>query len=145
MRQWHTHLQDVLACWRDLHVSLIRRSEFWMHQCCTPRIECLRVLRTEARKLHARRHKIRKMSPGMALAVCTEIVASAETIQKERSFLFDKLAHLSEGEIGIMHRCWQLEKAPRNQLQREMSEMVWGHASPELRSAATVQWLLAGD
>ena len=92
-------VQDVLSCWRDLHVSLTRRSDFWSKYCRAPKVailtmalclfsfstgkalshstdirvivwqlETLPVLRTEGRKLHARRHKMRKSHPGVPAA-----------------------------------------------------------------------------
>eukprot|EP00658_Telonema_sp_P-2_P057954 TRINITY_DN4636_c0_g1_i2.p1 TRINITY_DN4636_c0_g1~~TRINITY_DN4636_c0_g1_i2.p1 ORF type:complete len:648 (-),score=143.21 TRINITY_DN4636_c0_g1_i2:282-2225(-) len=144
--KWEHHMHEVLGCWRDLHVSLIRRSEFWQNTCACPRLGGLRALKTEARKLRARRGKLRKNHPGVALHACQEVQAADQNLVEERAFLKGKIDELVDGdEFEQLCECWGVEKLSREEATVKISDLVWSHGSAVWRSASTVQWLMAGD
>jgi len=144
--KWQYHVQDVLSCWRDLHVSLTRRSDFWSKYCRAPKLETLPVLRTEGRKLHARRHKMRKSHPGVPLHSCADILASQANLDREKEFLLSKLrSSVSEQDQQQLFKSWQLNPSQPDQAQEQMLGLIWAPSSTVWRSAALVQWLVAGQ
>jgi len=147
-RSWAYQLADIAACWEELHQPLAHRSKFFIERCETPRFRGLlrlRGLRSEARRLHSKRHKLRREEPDVPLSETKSILAAQKALQQERHALYNNLKLLEDSEKEKLFDAWGIGKASKARKEKLIS-MVWTSQADLAQSAGLVMWLLdSGD
>jgi len=142
-RSWEYYVQDISTCWEELVQPLVYRSEFYLQRCDTSRVGLcrLRGLRTEARRLHAKRHKIRRDNPNIPLNRTADILEAQDAMKRERQTLYKKLkTDLSDKEKELLFQSWGVQNGSKARKEQLIS-LIWTPQADSLRSTGLVLWL----